>query len=249
MVRNPSFPQPNLLSADELFSGGVLLPLHSSHDPPHPISQPPLQDPQPSGSDKLEPETEPELSSTVLANLSATSPFTSSKRWKDIFKKSDKKNSKSPSNANAGDSKNEKKKEKKGGGAGCGSNGVSTAELNITLWPFSRSGSAGSNGNRPRVGAGSAAATRKVISAPCSRSNSAGESKTSKKCPSSPSRAGLHLGRSSPVWYVRRGSSSGGGVIERSSDAMLKSSSTEKSAEKVRNDGRWKIYATSKKVY
>nr|GMD11362.1 probable transcription repressor OFP9 [Ipomoea batatas] len=27
MVRNPSFPQPNLLSADELFSDGVLLPL------------------------------------------------------------------------------------------------------------------------------------------------------------------------------------------------------------------------------
>ncbi|KAL2524087.1 hypothetical protein Adt_09141 [Abeliophyllum distichum] len=149
-----------------------------------------------------------------------------------------------------GDSKSEKEKKKKGGGAGsgCGSNGVSTAELNITLWPFSRSISAGSNGYRPLMGAGSSAATRKVSSAPCSRSNSAGESKTSKKCPSSPSRAGVHLGRSSPVWCVRRGSSSGGGATERSSDAML-NSSTEKSAKKVRNDGRWKIYAAAKKVH
>lgn len=88
----------------------------------------------------------------------------------------------------------EKKKERKGNGGG-----VSGAELNIYIWPFSRSRSAGNGGIRPRT-----AVTRKVSSAPCSRSNSAGESKTSRNIPS-PSRGGVHLGRSSPVWKVRRG--------------------------------------------
>ncbi|CAG7884052.1 unnamed protein product [Brassica rapa] len=46
---------------------------------------------------------------------------------------------------------------------------------------------------------------RKVSSEPCSRSNSTGETK-SRKCPSSPGRNGVHLGRNSPVWQVRRGS-------------------------------------------
>ncbi|KAF2303695.1 hypothetical protein GH714_021304 [Hevea brasiliensis] len=85
----------------------------------------------------------------------------------------------------------------------------SSAELNINIWPFSRSRSAGNSGARPRIFPG----TRKVSSAPCSRSNSAGESK-SRKWLSSPGRGtGVHLGRSSPVWQVRRG----GGVTEAKS--------------------------------
>ena len=49
-----------------------------------------------------------------------------------------------------------------------------------------------------------------MSSAPCSRSNSAGESK-SRKWPSSPGRAGVHLGRSSPIWQVKRGAGGGSG--------------------------------------
>ncbi|CAJ1941416.1 unnamed protein product [Sphenostylis stenocarpa] len=165
MVRNPSFPQPNILSADELFVNGVLLPLHLLNKP-----QPPQQPPDP----ELEPSP---------AITDSSSAATSSKRWKDIFKK---KNAESNNDA--------KKKEKKSGVA-------PSAELNINIWPFSRSRSAGNAGTRPKLFAPS---TRKSNSAPCSRSNSAGESK-SRKWPSSPGRAGVHVGRSSPVWQVRRG--------------------------------------------
>lgn len=119
---------------------------------------------------------------------------TASKRWKDIFKKGDKKTHE--------DKEKEKKKERKS------QSGASTsAELNINIWPFSRSRSAGNNVSRPKMVAG-AQGSRKVSSAPCSRSNSAGESK-SRKWPSSPGRPGVHLGRSSPVWQVRRGASGG----------------------------------------
>ncbi|ESW25985.1 hypothetical protein PHAVU_003G081900 [Phaseolus vulgaris] len=166
MVRNPSFPQPHILSADQLFVNGVLLPLHllnkphQPHYPPDPEPSPPLTD------------------STSTSAATATA----SKRWKDIFKKK-----------NAESSTDAKKKEKKNGVA-------SSAELNINIWPFSRSRSAGNAGTRPKI---FAPATRKANSAPCSRSNSAGESK-SRKWPSSPGRSGVHLGRSSPVWQVRR---------------------------------------------
>ncbi|KAL5163658.1 hypothetical protein HKD37_07G020509 [Glycine soja] len=157
MVRNPSFPQPNILSADQLIVNGVLLPLHLLNKP----------DPSPAITD---------------SSSSSSSAATASKRWKDIFKKSDKKNT---------DAK--KLKEKK--------SGVTTsAELNINIWPFSRSKSAGNAATRPKP---FVPATRKANSAPCSRSNSAGESK-SRKWPSSPARPGVHLGRSSPVWQVRR---------------------------------------------
>ncbi|XP_021912300.1 uncharacterized protein LOC110826028 [Carica papaya] len=191
-VRNPSLPPPNLLSADELFFHGVLLPLHLL---PHRPPEPPDPDPQnPDLSNSVGPGPEPEsglspnLSSEPLASL-----LTASKRWKDIFKKSDKKTQRNPD-----EKEKEKKKEKKS------QTGVSSAsaELNINIWPFSRSRSAGNGGTRPRMTFG-APGTRKVSSAPCSRSNSAGESK-SRKWPSSPGRAGVHLGRSSPVWQVRR---------------------------------------------
>ncbi|KAL2244971.1 UNVERIFIED_CONTAM: hypothetical protein Sindi_2765300 [Sesamum indicum] len=226
MVRNPSFPQPNLLSADELFSDGVLLPLHLLHLP----DEPPPLDSEASVSDRV---PEPESSSTnELAELSAVSTaLTSSKRWTDIFKKNDKK---SPQASNADDQSakekdsgvKERKREKKNGGVGAG-NGASAAELNINIWPFSRSRSAGNGGTRPRS---AAVASRKVSSAPCSRSNSAGESK-SRKWPSSPGRAGVHLGRSSPVWQVRRG----GG---RTSESILKRA--EKGVKKDGNEGRRK---------
>nr|XP_009600448.1 uncharacterized protein LOC104095909 [Nicotiana tomentosiformis] len=172
MVRNPSFPQPELPSADELFSDGILLPLH----PPNSNSLSHKTEPESSGSRR--PETGPEVSGGESTN--------SSKRWKDIFKKKTSQNCKE---------KDKKKKEKKGGVVIGGSNiGVNAAELNINIWPFSRSISAGNGGSRPpRV------VTRKVNSAPCSRSNSAG-----RKWPSSPSRSGVHLGRSSAVWQVRR---------------------------------------------
>ncbi|KAL2341331.1 hypothetical protein Fmac_009271 [Flemingia macrophylla] len=167
MLRNPSFPQPNLLSADELFVDGVLLPLHLLHKPT--TVQPPIHQPSP-------PITEP---SAAAASSSA------SKRWKDIFRKGDKKNTE----------EKPKKKERKTG---------SSAELNINLWPFSRSRSAGNAATRPKLFAGP---PRKVNSAPCSRSNSAGESKF-RKWPASPARPGVHVGRTSPVWQVRRGKNS-----------------------------------------
>ncbi|EYU33872.1 hypothetical protein ABFS82_08G152500 [Erythranthe guttata] len=199
MVGNPSFPQPNLLSADVLFSGGFLLPLHllqlqqpsSIHDPPPPA-----------------PEMGP--SSTVDCTL------TPSKRWRYIFKKSDKLKGLEYSDDHPITKEKKRDHQKKnGGGSGGGgaSNLVSAAaELNINIWPFSRSRSAGNGGTRPRPAAAVAAA-RKVCSAPCSRSNSTGESKFRKWPPNSPSRAGVHLGRSSPVWKVRRGSggAAGGG--------------------------------------
>ncbi|CAL5411889.1 unnamed protein product [Camellia sinensis] len=195
MLRNPSFPQPTLLSADELFVDGVLLPLHllppyHHHPPDDPHPQPP--NPQ-STTPNPDPPPNPELATRSDLSIdppgSSATALTASKRWKALFKKSDRKIK-------------EKKKEIK-----AGTGGATSAELNINLWPFSRSRSAGNGGTRPKMVAGTAA-TRKVSSAPCSRSNSAGESK-SKKWPNSPNRGGVHLGRSSPVWQVRRGGSGG----------------------------------------
>ncbi|KAG5116156.1 hypothetical protein AAZX31_15G107200 [Glycine max] len=182
MLQNPSFPQPNLLSADELFVDGFLLPLHLLPNKPHP----------PQASNFITPIHEPEPSPSITESTSTTT-FSSSKRWKDIFKKSDKKNAETNNNE---EKEKAKKKERKS------ASGASSAELNINIWPFSRSRSAGNAGTRPKLFAG-APPTRKVNSAPCSRSNSAGESK-SRKWPSSPGRAGVHVGRSSPVWQVRR---------------------------------------------
>ncbi|KAK7245907.1 hypothetical protein RIF29_40761 [Crotalaria pallida] len=190
MLRNPSFPQPNLLSADELFVDGVLLPLHLLSSA---TNKPDQSGPEP----VLEPEPD---SSPAISNSSTSATSSASKRWKDIFRKTEKKNAEN--NNNTTEEKGKKKKKEKRSGSGSGAS--SSAELNINIWPFSRSRSAGNSGTRPKFFAG-APATRKVNSAPCSRSNSAGESK-SRKWPSSPGRAGLHVGRSSPVWQVRRGS-------------------------------------------
>ncbi|CAA0826498.1 Unknown protein [Striga hermonthica] len=204
-----SFSPPGLLSADQLFSGGVLLPLHhlrlSDNTPP------PAQDPQSSGSDPLRPETEPEVPSIGSARLTAAAPSSTqslSRRWSDIFRRNEKKSPRASMDMDADQDLintkekdtivfKEKKRERSTSGRG---NGVTAAELNINIWPFSRSRSAGNGAARPRP---APAPARKASSAPCSRSNSASESK-SRRWPSSPGR-GVPVGRSSPVWQVRRG--------------------------------------------
>lgn len=187
MLRNPSsFPQTNLLSADELFAGGVLLPLR-----PPPLRLPSESDPDPDPRPKSEPG--PLLSSTP-------SPESSSKRWRDIFKITDKKSA-AAGRGGHDDKEKEKKKKKERKSFG---GGATSAELNINLWPFSRSRSAGNSAvGRPRSAVLGGAGSRKVSSAPCSRSNSAGDS-NSRKWPCSPGRPGVHVGRSSPAWQVRR---------------------------------------------
>ncbi|VFQ88629.1 unnamed protein product [Cuscuta campestris] len=216
MLRNPSLPQPDLLSADELFSDGLLLPLDLvPHDHPRVPDESPGENPSVSRTEMPEGTGSdgPDVSPAVVTGSSAASAVGSSKRWRDIFKKGEKKSSKGGNE--------ETVKEKKRGGLG---GGASAAELNINIWPFSRSRSAGNGGARPRVGAGSGLAHRKVSSAPCSRSNSAGESK-SRKWPASPTRVRVHLGRSSPVWQVRRSGISTGRSIEnpsKSGDKALK---------------------------
>lgn len=188
-------PQTTLHSADELFSDGFLLPLH--HLQLH-RSEPDLQ---------LEPDTGPsepdptfyEPDSEPSALITSNNPILSaSKRWREIFKRAEKK----PGNNSEDkpDNKLEKKrgKERKNNGNG---NTNSSAELNINIWPFSRSRSAGNNSARSKPAVQS---NRKVSSAPCSRSNSSGESKSRKSWPSSPGRTGVYLGRTSPVWQVRK---------------------------------------------
>ncbi|KAI3718673.1 hypothetical protein L6452_19552 [Arctium lappa] len=170
MVRNPSCPETFLHSTpDQLFSGGVLLPLHPH--PPH-KQDTTFNPPTIATVSHLNPESISEPATTFVAP----------KRWKDMFKK------------NSESKEKEKKKKDRNGGGGTG---MAATELNINLWPFSRSKSAGNSRPRPP------ASNRKVSSAPCSRSNSAGESK-SRKWPSSPNRGGVHVGRSSPVWQIKR---------------------------------------------
>ncbi|OWM85583.1 hypothetical protein CDL15_Pgr029006 [Punica granatum] len=216
MLRNPALPGPaRLLSADELFSDGVLLPLDR-------LSLRPSTDPP---DDLLPGSTERDTHSSMVleparpgTQLAATAePASSSKRWRDIFKKSEKKSPLHDQAEDAGTHGKEKenkeklekgrRKEKRSrGGSG------SSPELNINIWPFSRSRSAGNSGTRPMNPLGTPV-TRKVSSAPCSRSNSAGDSKSrisnGYKWPNSPGRAGVHIGRSSPIWQPRRGGASG----------------------------------------
>ncbi|PIA50583.1 hypothetical protein AQUCO_01200048v1 [Aquilegia coerulea] len=214
MVRNlPSFPQPNFVSADELIVDGVLLPLDlvSHHSELETSNQ------QPPQVEVVAEETETDL---VLSQLSfvetesteLTTVSSASKRWRDIFKKGEKKSVVGFEDKEKNGKEKEKKKDRKSVSSTSNSSnggGVSSGtELNINIWPFSRSWSAGTGGNRSKIGGGGSV-TRKVSSAPCSRSNSAGESK-SRKWPNSPSRTGgIHLGRNSPVWHVKPRSGSG----------------------------------------
>jgi len=239
MLRNPSFPQPNLHTADELFVDGVIIPLHllpttNKSDPP-----PQIQNSDPSPHNPVpEPGPLPESSPVITesSSSSSTSTFSGSKRWKDIFRKGEKNNTEEKEK----EKKNkEKKKERKNGN---GAN--SAAELNINIWPFSRSRSAGNTTTRPKLFTG-APVTRKVNSAPCSRSNSAGESK-SRKWPSSPGRAGVHVGRNSPVWQVRR---SGGKNSEGSNtEKELKKESTVSRRSKLVSGGGGKAKVLSLNV-
>lgn len=193
-VRNPSCPQPHLLTADQLFDNGVLLPLH--HLPY------PKPDPNPEPEPEPDPDPDPELEPPPPPSSSA------SKRWKDIFRKVEKKPSSAEDDADEDSKKKEKEKKKlikkdwKSSNAPAATAAAAATDLNINIWPFSRSRSAGTGGRGKAV---PPAAARKVSSAPCSRSNSRGESSKARKWPSSPGRPGLHLGRSSPVWQVRRG--------------------------------------------
>ncbi|GAB2298922.1 hypothetical protein Dimus_032998 [Dionaea muscipula] len=215
MVRNPSLPPPLLLSADQLFSGGFLLPLHILNPPlpttthPSPPSLPSAQ-PNPEIPGPPDPEPQSALPPILLTAESASASVmvsapTVSKRWKDIFKKKWNDGGGDGGGQEKGDQKKEKSEKRRdrkiGGGNSISSisGGGNSADLiNINLWPFSRSRSAGNNAGRPK-----SAANRKVSSAPCSRSNSAGESK-SRKWPSSPARGGVHLGRNNPVLQIRR---------------------------------------------
>ncbi|XP_022685240.1 uncharacterized protein LOC101756318 [Setaria italica] len=193
--------------ADELFSGGVLLPLPVL--PPKPASShagrssgtsqsvPPAPEPEP----EAEPAEASLLATVAPPTASITSPAPpaavstgGSKRWTDIF-------SKKPAEEKDKEKEREKRKDgasgrKQAAHAGGGS------ELNINIWPFSRSRSAGggSGTSKPRPPA------RKVSSAPCSRSNSRGEAGPPRRWAASPGRAGggVPVGRSSPVWQIRR---------------------------------------------
>lgn len=199
MVGNPSDPHPELLTADELFVDGVLLPLHLLsvvHSQPDPGPEPdPELEPAEPPPDPSPPPLPPPLEPSPASISSA--PSSGSKRWRDIFKVGERK----------GNEKERPRRERRDSGG-------SAAEININIWPFSRSRSAGNGGaasGRPRV---SSLAGRKASSAPCSRSNSRGESSkpsagATRRWAASPGRAGpgggVHLGRTSPVWQIRRG--------------------------------------------
>ncbi|XP_008790791.1 uncharacterized protein LOC103707877 [Phoenix dactylifera] len=193
--KEPSIPQPRLLTADELFVDGVLLPLHLLS----------FSHPNPNSTTQLPSEPEPQTSPPPPDSSTSTS---SSKRWKDILKAEERKLAERMRNKGRRDSS-----------AG------NAAELNINIWPFSRSRSAGNagngTGNRTKV----MGARRKACSAPCSRSNSHGESSkpaatataANTTTPSSSSRGrwppnpgrvrfngGIQLGGTSPIWQLRR---------------------------------------------
>ncbi|XP_074589771.1 uncharacterized protein LOC141845609 [Curcuma longa] len=196
---------PQLLTADELFADGILLPLHRLSL--RPISHPDPDVPPVSRSEpEPEPTSDPPPPPPDITAAISCSPTSGSKRWKDIFRIGEKK---------PGDEK-DRRKERKAGSA----TAAAAAELNIHIWPFSRSRSAGSaaaGGVRPRT----SISGRRVSSAPCSRSNSRGESSKphpataaaaaasaagGRRWASSPGRAsgGVPVGRSSPVWQIRR---------------------------------------------
>lgn len=192
--KNPgSFPSPALLTADELFSDGIVLPLHT-------LQAPCLtgdQDEEEEADEDAEEEDagqakedscegEGEFPAQPLAE-SCTVPAPDlpavTFKWKDIFKATGE-------SKDRGGKKNERRVSSVSG---------SSELININIWPFSRSRSAGHSGSAAGAGISSkakasvpsasntsaVAATapassaapvgRKVSSAPCSRSNSRGE--------------------------------------------------------------------------
>lgn len=187
--------------ADELFADGLILPLPVL---PHKIARRHDEDnccAAPEDPDRAEAAC-PGASTVgaVLLSAAITSPAAppgGSKRWTDMF-------ARKPA---------EDKAEKRKDGAAPRKPPAPTggSELNINIWPFSRSRSAGGGGSsnsKPR------AAPRKISSAPCSRSNSRGDTVGRESGPSiqhprrwaaSPGRAGggVPVGRSSPVWQIK----------------------------------------------
>ncbi|KAK4755088.1 hypothetical protein SAY87_008845 [Trapa incisa] len=238
--RNQAAPDPiRVLSADELFSDGVLIPLDLILSVSHPRRlsvEPPPPDGHYTGAVADQHDTHEQEGRPGSLIATTAEPETCSKRWIDIFKRNEKK---SPLNDQvdliatvACGKKKEimekfdkgKRKEKRSSGGSGSASGA--AELNIYIWPFSRSRSAG-NTRAPH----NAAAVRKVSSAPCSRSNSAGDTSARSSCssskwPSSPGRIGVHLSRSSPVWRPKRGRASASAAF-LSSIASSKNYSTE----------------------
>ncbi|KAG1363492.1 putative potassium transporter 23 [Cocos nucifera] len=161
--KEPSIPQPHLLTADELFVNGILLPLH--HLPPsHPNPN--------SSTTQLPSEPEPETPPPPPDSSTSPLPTSSSKRWIDIFKAGERKLAQKVRNKERRDS------------AG------NAAELLIHIWPFSRSRStrnAGTTGNTAKV----MVARCKASSTPCSRSNSHGKSSNCRPPPPPPGGGGL----------------------------------------------------------
>uniref|UniRef100_A0ACD5WNI4 Uncharacterized protein n=1 Tax=Avena sativa TaxID=4498 RepID=A0ACD5WNI4_AVESA len=246
--RNPgSFPSPALLTADELFSDGIVLPLHTLQ-PPFPNADQhedaeEEEDAEDDVKESSEAAIEGEFAAQPLAE-SCTLPAPDlpavTFKWKDIFKA-------------AGEHKDRSSKKAERRVSSVSGN---SELININIWPFSRSRSAGHSAaagagavgkakpsnpgasnasNTSAVAAASApaapAAGRKVSSAPCSRSNSRGEtsgpaalptvaiavaaekaaatSMLRRWVPGGQGRAGLgasgiRLGRASPVWQLRR---------------------------------------------
>ncbi|KAH7664090.1 hypothetical protein IHE45_14G098300 [Dioscorea alata] len=124
--------QPRILTADELFSDGVLLPLHQLSLLPPPSST--IHHHQ-----QQEQEQEKEARPQTTTNMT--------KKWKEMMLKV------------GGDEKKRRIRE---------------AELRIHIWPFMRSRSAGRAGLKLEKNS-PVSFTRRVSSAPCSRSNSRGE--------------------------------------------------------------------------
>ncbi|CAA7404689.1 unnamed protein product [Spirodela intermedia] len=155
-ARDPSAVEPPLLSADELFLDGVILPLRLLRHPAAPH--------RPPASTAAATVSSAAALGPSSSSSAAAAGASSSKRWRDIFRV--------PAS------------EKKAGGSG----GLS--ELNINLWPFSRSRSAGNGAGAGKDGP--AGAARRVSSAPCSRSGSRRDRELSSS--SSPS-AGAGAGR------------------------------------------------------
>lgn len=212
---------PNLLSADELICKGVILPFHllslSSEPDPEPEPEPELE---------LEPVLESEPEATVCCAMESIS---TSRRWRNcIFKASEKKK------------EGTEMKVKKERGS------KSKAELNINIWPFSRSHSAGTGG---ASGKKLLPVMRKSRSEPCSRSNSG-----RRWAAVSPGRGGggIHLGRASPAWQGRRAGLKRGGKERVKGSVLNLSVNSCITGGGLEGDGsfvRFRSLFTAKKVY
>ncbi|KAJ3701464.1 hypothetical protein LUZ61_005169 [Rhynchospora tenuis] len=196
---------PDLSTAEDLFSNGILLPTLS----PSPLTEPEKEVHAEVHSEPVpvpEPETDtPVPNPASIAASSSSSPPSSSKRWREIFKLGEKEKEKDKEKpVRSEETKTRPRKDKKAGSNPTGS--VSSADISINIWPFGRSRSAGTAGSsRKPTGV---PPVRKSSSAPCSRSNSRGESgkpgSVGRRWAASPGRPGVHVGRSSPVWQIKR---------------------------------------------